>query len=188
VEGPAQKPTNSLQGGFLLGLAKAQSYTWRNLLCTSSCNVLCRRCAGIASSVGLPLIGNGDVFSPSEWQQRLAAAAEPEDPGTEGAAAAADGCGVTTAMIGRAALIKPWIFTGRAQALTHAAAGDGGACALTTQHLQRPELSPLPTQASVPNICEDSSMNQLIGVSSVAMKFVKNSCRPSTKKHLFGGC
>lgn len=33
------------------------------------------RCAGIASSLGLPLIGNGDVFSPSEWQQRLAAAA-----------------------------------------------------------------------------------------------------------------
>ena len=54
-----------------------------------------------------------------EWQQRLAAAtAEVEDDGVEGtgadasAAAGAGGCGVTTAMIGRAALIKPWIFTG----------------------------------------------------------------------------
>jgi hypothetical protein len=62
-----------------------------------------RRCAGIASSVGLPLIGNGDVFSPSEWNQRLSTA-----EGDDG------GCGVTTAMIGRAALIKPWIFTGDA--------------------------------------------------------------------------
>ncbi len=56
--------------------------------------------------MGLPLIGNGDVFSPTEWQQRLAT---PADDGDEG------GCGVTTAMIGRAALIKPWIFTGEGQ-------------------------------------------------------------------------
>jgi hypothetical protein len=53
-----------------------------------------RRCAGIAAEADLPLVGNGDVFSYSEWAARLSAT------------------GVTTAMIGRAALIKPWIFTG----------------------------------------------------------------------------
>jgi tRNA-dihydrouridine synthase 3 len=55
-----------------------------------------RRCAGIAADAGLPLVGNGDVFSYSEWAARLA------------------GTGVATGMIGRAALIKPWIFTGEA--------------------------------------------------------------------------
>lgn len=90
----------------------------------------------MASSVGLPLIGNGDVFSPMEWQQRLAAAtAEGEEDGTEGGAAAAGGgrgdgdggggCGVATAMIGRAALIKPWIFTG--EGIRHE--GGGGSLA-----------------------------------------------------------
>lgn len=53
-----------------------------------------RRCADTAAEAGLPLVGNGDVFSYSEWAARLATP------------------GVATAMIGRAALIKPWIFTG----------------------------------------------------------------------------
>ncbi|WIA43732.1 hypothetical protein OEZ86_010158 [Tetradesmus obliquus] len=52
-----------------------------------------RRCADTAAEAGLPLVGNGDVFSYSEWAARLATP------------------GVATAMIGRAALIKPWIFT-----------------------------------------------------------------------------
>jgi tRNA-dihydrouridine synthase len=56
--------------------------------------LLRRRCAGIAAEADLPLVGNGDVFSYSEWAARLA------------------GTGVATGMIGRAALIKPWIFTG----------------------------------------------------------------------------
>lgn len=91
--------------------AAVDACTHTHLACAAAAaDVLCRRkCAGIASSVGLPLIGNGDVFSPTEWQQRLAPAdgdSSEEDGG---------GCGVTTAMIGRAALIKPWIFTGAAE-------------------------------------------------------------------------
>ena len=50
-----------------------------------------RRCA--AASPGLPLIGNGDVYNFEEWNANL------------------EGSGLATIMLGRSALIKPWIFT-----------------------------------------------------------------------------
>ena len=50
-----------------------------------------RQCA--AASPGLPLIGNGDVYSFEEWNANL------------------EGSGLATIMLGRSALIKPWIFT-----------------------------------------------------------------------------
>lgn len=53
------------------------------------------RCAGVAAGVGLPLVGNGDIMSYQDWAQHMA------------------GGDVTTCMLGRGALIKPWIFTGR---------------------------------------------------------------------------
>lgn len=70
----------------------------------------CSRCAGIAAEAGLPLVGNGDVFSYSEWTSRLSSS------------------GVTTAMIGRAALIKPWIFTGGGGRHTPTQGGRGKSC------------------------------------------------------------
>lgn len=77
-------------GSGVVHCANIQLSLW--LFCyTHDC--VCRRCASIAQQSGLPLIGNGDVFSPTEWATRLQT-------------------GVTTAMIGRAALIKPWLFTG----------------------------------------------------------------------------
>jgi tRNA-dihydrouridine synthase len=51
-------------------------------------------CAGVAAASGLPLIGNGDVFAFKDWQEHLASG------------------NVATCMVARAALIKPWIFTG----------------------------------------------------------------------------
>ncbi|KAF8055999.1 tRNA-dihydrouridine(47) synthase [NAD(P)(+)] [Scenedesmus sp. PABB004] len=66
-----------------------------------------RRCAGVAAGAGVPLVGNGDVFSYAEWADRLGSS------------------GVATAMIGRAALIKPWIFTEiREQRLWDISAGE----------------------------------------------------------------
>ena len=51
----------------------------------------------VAEGAGVPLIGNGDVFSYADWQRQM------------------DEGGVTTCMIGRAALIKPWVFTGEGE-------------------------------------------------------------------------
>ncbi|KAI8465075.1 MAG: putative tRNA-dihydrouridine synthase [Monoraphidium minutum] len=52
-----------------------------------------QRCAGVAAGTGLPLIGNGDVMSYEEWAAHLSTS------------------GVTTCMLGRGPLIKPWVFT-----------------------------------------------------------------------------
>ena len=53
-----------------------------------------QRCGAVAQGAGLPLVGNGDIMSYQDWAGHMAGGA------------------VTTCMIGRGALIKPWIFTG----------------------------------------------------------------------------
>lgn len=50
------------------------------------------QCAGLCAEDGLEIIGNGDVFNYCEYNARVS------------------GGKVSTVMIGRAALIKPWIF------------------------------------------------------------------------------
>ena len=60
------------------------------------------RCAELAPP-DLQLIGNGDVFSFNDWNAHL---------GLGGGDAGGGGGGaLSTCMIGRGALIKPWIFT-----------------------------------------------------------------------------
>jgi tRNA-dihydrouridine synthase len=58
------------------------------------------RCAAAAEGVGIPLIGNGDVMSWDDWAAHM------------GGGGGGGGAGVAACMIGRGALIKPWIFTG----------------------------------------------------------------------------
>ncbi|GIL65744.1 hypothetical protein Vafri_19449 [Volvox africanus] len=53
------------------------------------------RCGESCAAAGLQLIGNGDVFSYSDWNQHIS------DTGGH----------LASLMIGRGALIKPWIFT-----------------------------------------------------------------------------
>ena len=53
-------------------------------------------CAKVAAGAGLPFVGNGDIMSYDDWAAHMACS------------------NVTTCMIGRGALIKPWIFTGTA--------------------------------------------------------------------------
>ncbi len=53
-----------------------------------------RRVGETCSAAGLQLLGNGDILSYTDWNEHLAVH------------------GVASAMIGRGALIKPWIFTG----------------------------------------------------------------------------
>ncbi len=48
-----------------------------------------------AAAAPLPLIGNGDVFGYEDWQAHMSSGA------------------VSTCMIARGALIKPWLFTGK---------------------------------------------------------------------------
>lgn len=48
----------------------------------------------MAAGVGLPLVGNGDIMSYQDWAQHMASG------------------NVATCMLGRGALIKPWVFTG----------------------------------------------------------------------------
>ncbi len=55
-----------------------------------------RECGRVAAGAGVPLVGNGDVMSYQDWVQHM------------------ETDGVTTCMIARGALIKPWIFTGEA--------------------------------------------------------------------------
>jgi len=57
-----------------------------------------QKCAEVATPSGLQLIGNGDVLSYTEWNEHLGI-------GTEGEGA------LSTCMIARGALIKPWLFT-----------------------------------------------------------------------------
>ena len=52
-----------------------------------------RKCASAAAKTGLPLIGNGDVFGWRDYERRMS------------------GGDVATCMIGRGALIKPWVLT-----------------------------------------------------------------------------
>jgi tRNA-dihydrouridine synthase 3 len=52
------------------------------------------RCGAAAAAAGIPLVGNGDILAPSDWEAHMATGA------------------VATCMIGRGALMKPWIFTG----------------------------------------------------------------------------
>lgn len=66
-----------------------------------------QRCGRVAAGAGLPFVGNGDIMSPSEWGAHMAGGA------------------VTTCMIGRGALIKPWIFTGAGRAGRGVAGGGG---------------------------------------------------------------
>ena len=54
-----------------------------------------QQCARAAGAAGLPLVGNGDVMSYQDWEAHMGV-----------------GSGVATCMIGRGALIKPWVFTG----------------------------------------------------------------------------
>lgn len=60
-----------------------------------------KQCGKIARSLDLPLFGNGDIMSYEEYHVNL------------------EKYSVDGAMVGRAALIKPWIFTGmsRSEAL-----------------------------------------------------------------------
>lgn len=71
----------------LHGRTRAQRYSrladWRYI----------RRCAAVASPSGLPLVGNGDVFSFKDYERHMR-----------------DGT-LATCMIGRGALIKPWVLT-----------------------------------------------------------------------------
>ncbi|KXZ47992.1 hypothetical protein GPECTOR_31g355 [Gonium pectorale] len=54
-----------------------------------------KSCAGACSAAGLQLLGNGDVFSFTDWNEHMGES----------------GNGLASLMIGRGALIKPWIFT-----------------------------------------------------------------------------
>ena len=71
----------------LHGRTRAQRYSrladWRYI----------RRCAAVASPSGLPLVGNGDVFSFKDYERHMR------------------GGTLATCMIGRGALIKPWVLT-----------------------------------------------------------------------------
>ncbi|EFJ47002.1 hypothetical protein VOLCADRAFT_105302 [Volvox carteri f. nagariensis] len=60
-----------------------------------------QRCAAPCSEAGLQLIGNGDVFSYLDWNRQM------DRRETEGEG----GGSLASIMIGRGALIKPWIFT-----------------------------------------------------------------------------
>jgi tRNA-dihydrouridine synthase 3 len=51
------------------------------------------RCADAAAPTGLPLIGNGDVFSYKDYERHMSSGR------------------LATCMIGRGALIKPWVLT-----------------------------------------------------------------------------
>ena len=51
------------------------------------------RCADAAAPSGLPLVGNGDVFSWKDYQRHMSSGR------------------LATCMIGRGALIKPWVLT-----------------------------------------------------------------------------
>lgn len=53
-------------------------------------------CANISDKYKLEFIGNGDIFSYNEWNTRISRNDK-----------------MSTCMIGRGALIKPWIFTGK---------------------------------------------------------------------------
>jgi tRNA-dihydrouridine synthase 3 len=61
------------------------------------------RCSKAVAPTGLQLIGNGDVFSYSEYKERMDSGRGDGDVDGPG--------GLATCMIARAALIKPWIFT-----------------------------------------------------------------------------
>ena len=71
----------------LHGRTRAQRYSrladWRYI----------RRCAAVAAPSGLPLVGNGDVFSFKDYERHMR------------------GGTLATCMIGRGALIKPWVLT-----------------------------------------------------------------------------
>ena len=71
----------------LHGRTRAQRYSrladWRYI----------RGCASTAASSGLPLVGNGDVFSFKDYERHMR------------------GGQLATCMIGRGALIKPWVLT-----------------------------------------------------------------------------
>lgn len=60
-------------------------------------------CAELAEPSGLQLIGNGDVMSFEDWNAHLGL-------GADGGAAPGGGA-LSTCMIGRGALVKPWVFT-----------------------------------------------------------------------------
>ncbi|GBF87291.1 tRNA-dihydrouridine synthase [Raphidocelis subcapitata] len=65
------------------------------------------RCGAAAAAAGIPLVGNGDILAPPDWDTHMASGA------------------VATCMIGRGALIKPWIFTEiREQRLWDISAGE----------------------------------------------------------------
>ncbi|GFR41828.1 hypothetical protein Agub_g2602, partial [Astrephomene gubernaculifera] len=66
-----------------------------------------RSCASSCAAAGLQLIGNGDVFSFTDWNAHMQQAAEAAADGEGGGAAG----GLAALMVGRGALIKPWIFT-----------------------------------------------------------------------------
>lgn len=101
-------------GGFMLGMkyrSLCSIHTWCHATAWyyafSLCSILgampCQACAftsspQAASPTGLQLIGNGDVLSYTDWNEHMSI-------GSESGRSA-----LTSCMIGRGALIKPWIF------------------------------------------------------------------------------